>query len=222
MRIRVRGAARVQRAIRGAWWRRQRTWWSTCFRRWQCGSWLWCCRSACGTFYAGDASCVNWVVGIAMRAVQRAAGRASTAVAACTGGVLVVHPLGAALNAHLHLCLLDVVIAPGRHLLAFHAAQADAACVEHVQAAVRQRELWLFVRRGLVSWEMVAVMQPWGPSGDFSVPAGVRWWRHRLTGGRRLGAGSKVPRPKTVRAVADCGQAGHPARYLWAQLLARS
>ena len=39
--------------------------------------------------------------------------------------------------------------------------------------------------------------------------------------GRKLGAGSKAPRPKTVRAVFGCGQAGHPARYLWAQLLAR-
>ena len=36
----------------------------------------------------------------------------------------------------------------------------DSACVQRVQAAVRQRELRLFVRRGLVSWEMVAVMQP--------------------------------------------------------------
>ena len=39
--------------------------------------------------------------------------------------------------------------------------------------------------------------------------------------GRKLAAGSKPPRPKA--AGADCGapRSGHPARYLWAQLLAR-
>ncbi len=39
--------------------------------------------------------------------------------------------------------------------------------------------------------------------------------------GRKLAAGSKASRPKAVRA--DCGapRAGHQARYLWGQLLAR-
>ena len=39
--------------------------------------------------------------------------------------------------------------------------------------------------------------------------------------GRKLGAGSKVPRPNTVRTDFGAKRAGHPARYLWAQLLAR-
>ena len=39
--------------------------------------------------------------------------------------------------------------------------------------------------------------------------------------GRKPGAGSKAPRPKTVRTDFGATRAGHPARYLWAQLLAR-
>ena len=35
------------------------------------------------------------------------------------------------------------------------------------------------------------------------------------------GAGSKAPRPKTVLTDFGVTRAGHPARYLWAQLLAR-
>ena len=47
------------------------------------------------------------------------------------------------------------------------------------------------------------------------------WWALELAqAGRKLGAGIKAPRPKTVRSVAGCGSAGLPARYLWAQLLA--
>ena len=34
-------------------------------------------------------------------------------------------------------------------------------------------------------------------------------------------AGSKAPRPKTVRTDFGATRAGHPAGYLWAQLLAR-
>ena len=39
--------------------------------------------------------------------------------------------------------------------------------------------------------------------------------------GRKLGEGSEAPRPQTVRTVFGATRAGHPARYLWAQLLAR-
>ena len=57
----------------------------------------------------------------------------------------------------------------------------------------------------------------------FGVLAPNSPWRAQVTAqaGRKLVAGSKAPRPKTVRT--DCGtpRAGHPARYLWAQLLAR-
>ena len=58
----------------------------------------------------------------------------------------------------------------------------------------------------------------------FGVLAPNSAWRAQVTAqaGRKLAAESKAPRPKTVRA--DCGapRAGHPARYLWAQLLARN
>ena len=39
--------------------------------------------------------------------------------------------------------------------------------------------------------------------------------------GRKLGAGSKAPRPTTVRTDSGATRAGHTSRYLWAQLLAR-
>ena len=90
------------------------------------------------------------------------------------GGVLFVHRIGATLNAHvhLHLCMLDGVVAQGRQGLEFRGAQVDEACVERVQAAVRRRVLGLFERRGLLSSETVGVMQGWAHSGGFSVHAG--------------------------------------------------
>ena len=72
------------------------------------------------------------------RIVQRATAGASTstAQAARSGGVLFVHRFGGTLNAHvhLHLCMLEGVVAPGRQGLAFRGAQVDEACVERVHA----------------------------------------------------------------------------------------
>ena len=113
-----------------------------------------------------------------MREVQRATAGASTSTAAAdrSGGVLFVHCFGATLNAHvhLHLYMLDGVVAQGRQGLVFRRAEVDEACVERVQAAVRQRVLGLFERRGLLSSETVAVMQRWGHRCGFSVHAGER------------------------------------------------
>ncbi len=39
--------------------------------------------------------------------------------------------------------------------------------------------------------------------------------------GRKRLAGSKPPRPKAVDADSSAPRGGHPARYVWAQLLAR-
>jgi len=49
-------------------------------------------------------------------------------------------------------------------------------------------------------------------------------WRAQVVAqaGRKPGAGSKAPRPKTVRTDFGATRAGHPARYLWAKLLVRS
>ena len=60
------------------------------------------------------------------------------------------------------------------------------ACVERVQALVRQRVLRLFERRGLLIREMVAVMQGWGHSGGFGVHAGVRVAAQDRAGRARL------------------------------------
>ncbi len=77
--------------------------------------------------------------------------------------MLFVHRFGQTLNAHvhLHLCILIGVVAQGPQELVFRRARVDEACVERVQAAVRQRVLRLFERRGLLSSETVGVMQGW-------------------------------------------------------------
>ncbi len=66
------------------------------------------------------------LAGIAMREVQRATAGASTSTAAAgrSGGVLFVHRFGATLNArvHLHLCMLDGVVAQGRQGLVLRGA----------------------------------------------------------------------------------------------------
>ena len=81
----------------------------------------------------------QWVVVFPKRATAGAS--TSTAAAGRSGGVLFVHRFGATLNAHvhLHLCMLDGVVAQGRQGLVFRGARVDEACVERVQAAVRQR-----------------------------------------------------------------------------------
>ena len=57
----------------------------------------------------------------------------------------------------------------------------------------------------------------------FGVVAPNSPWRALVAAnaGRKLGAGSKAPRPKKVRTDFGATRAGHPARYSWAQLLAR-
>ena len=106
-----------------------------------------------------DAGCLNRVAGIVMSEVQRATAGASTSTAKASrsGGVLFVLRFGATLNADvdLHFCMLDGVVVPGRQGLAFRGAQVDEACVERVQARVRQRVLGLFEGRGLLSRETV-------------------------------------------------------------------
>ena len=57
----------------------------------------------------------------------------------------------------------------------------------------------------------------------FGVLAPNSPWRALVAAnaGRKPGSGSKAPRPKTVRTDFGATRAGHPARYLWAQLLVR-
>jgi len=194
-----------------------------------------------------DAGCLNGVAGIAMSEVQRAIAGASTstAKAARSGGVLFVHRFGATLNAHvhLHLCMLDGVVAQGRQGLAFRGAQVDEACVERVQALVRQRVLGLFERRRLLSRAALYGHRPEQQqqrsielrlsASEFldRVAALIpppRKHRHRYFGGlvpnspwraqvvaqagRKPGAGSKAPRPKTVLTDFGATRAVHPAR----------
>ena len=89
-------------------------------------------------------------------------------------------------HVHLHLCMLDGVVAQGRQGLVFRGARVDEACVERVQAAVRQRALGLLERRGMLSRETVGVMQGWGHRGGFSVHAGERVAAQDSAGRERL------------------------------------
>ena len=95
-RIRARGAWCVRAASHGAWWRRPRTWWSTCFRQW-----VVVFPKRLRYFLNVDVGCLNRVAGITMSEVQRATAGSSTstAQAARSGGVLFVHRFGATLNA---------------------------------------------------------------------------------------------------------------------------
>ena len=85
-------------------------------------------------FLDRDADCLNRVAAVAMREVQRATVGASTSTAAAgrSGGVLFVHRCGSTLSAHvhLHLCMLDRVVAQGREGLACSRAEVDDACVQ--------------------------------------------------------------------------------------------
>ena len=83
---------------------------------------------------------------------------------------------------HLHLGIREGVVAQGRQGLAFRRAEVDEPCVERVQAAVRQRVLGLFERRGMLSRETVGVMQGWGYRGGFSVHAASGWQRRIAPG----------------------------------------
>ena len=105
-----------------------------------------------------DAGCLNRVAGIVMREVQRATASTSTAPAARSGGVLFVHRFGAALNAHvhLHLCVLDGVVAQGRWGLEFRGAQVDEACAEQVPLQSRSRT-WSLIRR----WGCKSALRKW-------------------------------------------------------------
>ena len=57
----------------------------------------------------------------------------------------------------------------------------------------------------------------------FGVLAPNSPWRELVTAqaGRKLAAGRKPPRPKAADADSGAPQSVYPARYLWAQLLAR-
>ena len=82
--------------------------------------------------------------------------------------------------------MLDGVVAQGRQGLVFRGAEVDEACVERVQAAVRQRVLGLFERRGMLSRETVGVMQGWGHRAGFSAHAGERVAAQDRAGRERL------------------------------------
>ena len=60
-------------------------------------------------------------------------------------------------------------------------ARVDEACVVQVQAAVRQRVLGLFERRGLLSRETVGVMQG-GTGADFQCIRASGWQRRIAPG----------------------------------------
>ena len=114
------------------------------------------------------------------------------------------------MHVHLHLCVLDGVVAQGRWGLEFRGAQVDEACAERV--------LELFERRGILSSETVAEMQGWGHSGGFSVHAGVRVAAPDRAGRERLLRYCARPMFAGERLVWAGGGAQVRYRLPWAAL----
>ena len=82
--------------------------------------------------------------------------------------MLFVHRFGAALNAHLHmhLCVLDGVVAQVLPALVFRGAEVDEACVQRMQSRSRN---WSLIRPGgcksaLRKWHMRRSVEGCGES----------------------------------------------------------
>ena len=183
--------------------------------------------------------------------VQRATAGASTSTAAAgrSGGVLFVHRFGATLNAHvhLHLCMLDGVAAQdsaGRERLLRYCARPMFAAERKVWAGdgaqVRYRLPWAALQGHRADQQRPLELRL--SASEFLDRIALlipppRKHRHHYFGvlapnsplralvaaqaGRKLTAGSKPPQPKAVDADSGATRGGHPARYMWAQLLAR-
>ena len=78
-----------------------------------------------------------------MREVQCATAGASTSTSAAgrSGGVLFVHRFGATLNAHehLHLCMLDGVVAQGRQGLVCPNWAISACCADRTSRNIQHK-----------------------------------------------------------------------------------
>ncbi len=71
------------------------------------------------------------------------------------GGVTFIHHLGASLNAHPHLIVIDGVIARTDESLRFHPTRLNRGDVEMPREAIRLRVLRLFRRRGLLEPDVI-------------------------------------------------------------------
>ena len=115
-----------------------------------------------------------------LRAVEQAlqAHSADAGPTARLGAVAFIHRFGSALNAHLHFhcVVLDGVFAstPTGGVIFHPATGIDAPAIAAVQAAVRERLLQSFVRRGLLEADAARDMAQWGHGGGFSADAAVR------------------------------------------------
>ena len=101
---------------------------------------------------------------------------------------LFIHRFGSALNAHphLHLILIDGVIAARGDTLCFHPAHLNPNDAKSLREAIRTRVLRLFKRRGLLDSDVIDNLKAWGHGGGFSVHASVRIPAHDKAGRERL------------------------------------
>lgn len=124
-----------------------------------------------------DAELFNRVIRIAQDEIIRAikANSQDAPADSETGGIVFIHRFGSALNAHphLHLILIDGVIAAQGDALCFHPAHLNLNDAKSLREAIRTRVLRLFKRRGLLDSDVIDNLKAWGHGGGFSVHADV-------------------------------------------------
>ncbi|MGF1548785.1 MAG: transposase [Thiotrichales bacterium] len=125
-----------------------------------------------------DAGLLGRVIRIVQSEVERALIQHSpdAPTGSCAGGIVFIHRFGSSLNAHphLHLVVIDGVIARTGERLSFHPARLGPDAAKALREAIRLRVLRLFQRRGLFDAQVIDNLRAWSHGGGFSVHAEVR------------------------------------------------
>jgi hypothetical protein len=141
-------------------------------------------------YLAHDAGLFNCVIRIVQSEIERAliAHSPDAPAGARGGGIAFIHRFGSSLNAHphLHLIVVDGVIARTGERLRFHQVHLTVDDIEVLREAIRLRVLRLFKRRGLLEPEVIDNLKAWGHGGGFSIHADVRVHAHDKHGRERL------------------------------------
>ena len=145
-----------------------------------------------------DAGLFNRVIRIVQGEIIRAIQTYSPDAPEDSGvsGIVFIRRFGSALNAHphLHLVLIDGVIAAQGDSFSFHPAHLNQSDSKVIREAIRTRVLRLFKRRGLLEEEVIENLRAWGHGGGFSVHTDVCVPSHDKAGRERL-----IPPPRRHR-----------------------
>ncbi len=137
-----------------------------------------------------DAQLFNRVIRIVQSETERALIKHSPDAPAGSrgGGIAFIHRFGASLNVHphLHLIVIDGVIARSDESLCFYPTRLTRGDVETLREAIRLRVLRLFKRRRLLDAHVIDNLKAWSHGGGFSIHADVRVPAHDKPGRERL------------------------------------